>query len=158
MQIRSKRQRSPVARSHTMLACVWFVLFSIRIFASVGNTPIDSLCDIRLTVRDGVPINMTTMTQARNSHLWLGMTNGLYRFDGVTLEHSALPSRPEVAYSHLNSLPAVRGEGLWIGYRPSKVGYVLDRKAITSARIRGYAEECRDSSLLSLTAAKDLHC
>jgi len=40
--------------------------------------------------KDGVPSNIQCMAQTRDGWLWLGTSDGLYRFDGVSFERYPL--------------------------------------------------------------------
>ncbi|WP_343729680.1 two-component regulator propeller domain-containing protein [Duganella sp.] len=68
------------------------------------------------TGKDGAPGEIAAMAQTSDGWLWIGSSNGLYRFDGVrfrrfeALEGEALPRRP------ITALTALRNGDLLIGY------------------------------------------
>ena len=68
------------------------------------------------TGKDGAPGEIAAMAQTSDGWLWIGSSNGLYRFDGVrfrrfeALDGEALPRRP------ITALTALRNGDLLIGY------------------------------------------
>ncbi|MYN24952.1 sensor histidine kinase [Duganella levis] len=83
------------------------------------------------TAREGAPQMVMTMTQTRDGWLWLGGSNGLFRFDGVRFEPYDRPL-PSAGVAILN---AFDDGSLWIGYRYGGVS-VLSR-----GQLRNYGEQ-----------------
>lgn len=68
------------------------------------------------TTRDGAPVGVTAIAQTHDGFIWVGSSEGLFRFDGLRFEHVekigdvALPKLPLMAvYSGADG-------GLWLGY------------------------------------------
>jgi signal transduction histidine kinase/ligand-binding sensor domain-containing protein len=72
------------------------------------------------STEDGVPADVWAITQTPDGYLWLGSTNGLYRFDGERVERISPDLFPSPS---IHALAATPSGGLWIGYeRP--VGFI----------------------------------
>lgn len=101
------------------------------------------------TAKDGAPGEIAAMAQTSDGWLWIGSSNGLYRFDGVqfrrfeALSGEALPRRP------ITALTALRNGDLLIGYiyggvsllskghlqhAPSMLGKVLVGPVVSTVR------------------------
>ncbi|AQR73346.1 sensor histidine kinase [Sphingomonas sp. LM7] len=66
------------------------------------------------TVEDGAPSAATAIAQTPDGFLWIGTSQGLWRFDGVRFERVA--TLEKVGGSGVRSLLVTRGGDLWIGY------------------------------------------
>lgn len=87
------------------------------------------------TIADGMPADVRAITQSQDGYLWLGTVNGLYRFDGVTVERMAADILPSPSIRTLTTTPE---GGLWIGYeRPVGLISHLHDGAITNYPIEG---------------------
>ena len=100
-----------------LLLCLWTLLFGVpaaqALDAKVGLS--DYHHDI-WTGKDGAPGEVSAMAQTTDGWLWIGSSNGLYRFDGVrfrrfeALSGEIAPKRP------ITALKALRNGDLLIGY------------------------------------------
>lgn len=68
------------------------------------------------TVRDGAPPNIRTMAQTRDGYLWLGSSNGLFRFDGIRFEQVAPVKFDQFRSNQVTALAAHPNGELWVGY------------------------------------------
>lgn len=81
------------------------------------------------SAKEGAPGNIRAITQSSEGYLWLGATDGLFRFDGGRFEHfeqyggTTLPAGPVTA---LLGLP--NGD-LWIGYYSGAVARLRNGRA-----------------------------
>ena len=94
------------------------------------------------TEKDGVPGDIQTMAQTRDGWLWLGTSDGLYRFDGVRFEKRPLP-RDRIYNLHAldngDLLVAYQLEGLSILHPDGKIEELIDTKATTMGSIASVA-------------------
>jgi signal transduction histidine kinase/ligand-binding sensor domain-containing protein len=64
---------------------------SARAAAPAAERPVIPLLHTRWLARDGTPRNIESITQTPDGWLWLGTTDGLYRFDGVAFSRYVPP-------------------------------------------------------------------
>lgn len=65
--------------------------------------------------RDGAPSYVNAVVQDRTGMLWLGSTNGLFRFDGVRFEREDDLAGHQLLSPNVYAL-ALFGDALWVGY------------------------------------------
>lgn len=83
------------------------------------------------TRRDGVPDDITSLAQTGDGWLWIGTSNGLWRFDGLRfskLENIGATRLPDKMVYTLQADPA---GGLWIGWMFGGVSYYQAGKVRT---------------------------
>ncbi|HEX7816667.1 sensor histidine kinase [Dyella sp.] len=84
------------------------------------------------TTRDGAPVGVTSLTQTKDGFIWVGSSEGLFRFDGLRFQHIenidsvALPKLP------LMTVFASADGGLWLGYSH---GPIFEIKGDTVAHV-----------------------
>ena len=84
------------------------------------------------TTRDGAPVGVTSLTQTNDGFIWVGSSEGLFRFDGLRFQHIenigsvALPKLP------LMTVFAGADGGLWLGYSH---GPIFEIKGDTVAHV-----------------------
>ncbi|MEP9360244.1 two-component regulator propeller domain-containing protein [Sphingomonas sp. KR3-1] len=68
------------------------------------------------TNKDGVPATVQALVQGPDGYIWLGTSNGLYRFDGVTFEY--VPPAPDHPAGSIpvSALLVTRSGELWAAY------------------------------------------
>lgn len=66
------------------------------------------------TVEDGAPSGANVIAQTPDGFLWIGTTQGLWRFDGIGFERVAALEKPGGA--GVRSLVVTRKGDLWLGY------------------------------------------
>jgi virginiamycin B lyase len=67
------------------------------------------------TAKDGLLGKPAALAQTTDGYLWIGTSNGLYRFDGVTFERYK-PETGSLPAMAVATLLAVSDGGLWVGY------------------------------------------
>jgi ligand-binding sensor domain-containing protein len=67
--------------------------------------------------KDGAPSSVTSLAQTPDGYLWLGGTEGLYRFDGVIFEHYQPQSGGPFPAGSVSQLLALPNGDLWIVFR-----------------------------------------
>ena len=66
--------------------------------------------------KDGAPSVVTALAQTLDGYLWLGSTDGLYRFDGVIFERYQPQSGGPFPAHTVSALLALPNGDLWIGF------------------------------------------
>lgn len=99
-----------------MIVCLMLALAVPAALALDGRIPLNEYHHDIWTGKDGAPGEVACMAQTTDGWLWIGATDGLYRFDGVSFRRfeavagEAMPKRP------VTSLTALRNGDLLIGY------------------------------------------
>ena len=111
--------------------------------------PIAQMYHSAWTARDGLSGVVSALAQTEDGFLWVGTTEGLYRFDGLTFEEY----KPDVGNFPATGIKtlAAAPDGLWIGYLSGGVSVLKD------GRLKNYSE--RDglpiSRVLSIVHTED---
>lgn len=66
------------------------------------------------TAEQGAPGSVNAIAQTADGFLWIGTTQGLWRFDGIRFER--MPALEKIGGSGVSALLATRRGELWIGY------------------------------------------
>ncbi|MEA2257996.1 MAG: hypothetical protein QOJ51_821, partial [Acidobacteriaceae bacterium] len=77
--------------------------------------PIGQLYHTGWTTKDGLAGMALALAQTADGYLWVGTTQGLYRFNGISFEQYQ-PEEGKFPSRSILSLFADRSGGLWIGY------------------------------------------
>lgn len=102
-----------------LLACL--SLCSASVTASGGS--LDRHEHHRWTVVDDGPSQVGTLAQTRDGHLWLGINDSLYRFDGLHVTRYTPPDGKSLGI--VSALKAA-DEGLWAGLRSGGMSLITD--------------------------------
>ena len=94
--------------------------------------PIAQMYHSAWTARDGLSGVVSALAQTEDGFLWLGTTEGLYRFDGMTFE-AYKPETGKFPATGIQTLEAAP-DGLWIGYLSGGVSVLKD------GRLKNYSE------------------
>jgi len=127
-------------RTVLWIACAAALLTpAIPVLGADDSGPIAQMYHSAWTARDGLRGVVSALAQTEDGFLWLGTTEGLYRFDGMTFE-AYKPETGNFPATGINTLEAAP-DGLWIGYLSGGVSVLKD------GRLKNYSE--RDGLPLS---------
>lgn len=84
------------------------------------------------TTRDGAPVGVTSLAQTKDGFIWIGSSEGLFRFDGLRFQH--VEKIGSVALPKLPLMTVFSGAdgGLWLGYSHGPI-YEIKGDTITHA-------------------------
>lgn len=102
------------------------------------------------TKQDGAPSDAMAMVQDRAGMLWLGASDGLFRFDGVRFERLDDIAGNKLLSPNVRSL-ALSGDALWVGYAHGGIS-VFEHGAV---RHYGEAEGVPSSAILQIAQTSD---
>ena len=76
------------------------------------------------TAKDGAPSDVYAITQTKDGYLWIGSTQGLYRFDGITFEQYKPQAGPAFLSLSVRALFALPNDDLLIGFRDGGLSWL----------------------------------
>jgi signal transduction histidine kinase/ligand-binding sensor domain-containing protein len=115
------------------IACAAALLMpAIPVLGADDAGPIAQMYHSAWTARDGLRGMVLSLAQAEDGFLWVGTTQGLYRFDGMTFE-AYKPETGNFPATGVMTLEAAP-DGLWIGYLSGGVSVLKD------GRLKNYSE------------------
>jgi PAS domain S-box-containing protein len=79
--------------------------------------------------KDGAPSVVEALAQSVDGYLWLGSSDGLYRFDGVVFERYQPQSGGPFPAQEVSSLLALPNGDLWIGFSSGAVSLLRNGNA-----------------------------
>ena len=120
-----------------LLLCVLLALFGSTSLALDPNQPLSRLHHSTWTSRNGLDGAVDSLEQTADGFLWVGTTDGLYRYDGFMFERykPEVGSFPGVAVS---ALLATRDGGLWIGFSQGGATFLKEGKATNYSEEDGF--------------------
>jgi hypothetical protein len=71
---------------------VWYLHYAVLPVALDPSQPLGQLYHTSWNAKDGLNGSITALAQTQNGFLWIGTSDGLIRFDGLSFE----PCKPEV--------------------------------------------------------------
>jgi hypothetical protein len=122
-------------RSKSSLMWLSLLLYCAPATALDPNQPVGQLFHSSWTAKDGLTGSVTTIAQTPDGFLWVGTSDGLIRFDGVSFEHY----KPEVGSlpaTFVKTLLAAPNGDLWIGYFHGGVSLLRKGKLVPLRTLR----------------------
>lgn len=108
---------------------LWCLLTCFRAFALDPNQPLSQLHHSTWTAKDGVSGAVAALAQTTDGFLWVGTSDGLLRFDGISFEKYK-PERNQLPSTSVSALLAVPDGSLWIGYQTGGATHLKNGEAI----------------------------
>jgi signal transduction histidine kinase len=84
--------------------------------AAGNGTPLRDYRHTTFGPNEGAPPQISSMAQTPDGWLWLGTSDGLFRFDGVTFARVPLPTRGMLARDQIYTMHAADNGDLWIAH------------------------------------------
>ena len=112
-QVRSQLRTARDRLQYLSICCLLFTCF--RLSALDPHQSLAQLHHTTWTAKDGVSGIVFALAQTSDGYLWVGTTNGLLRFDGISFEKYK-PENNELLSSSISALLATPDGSLWIGY------------------------------------------
>ena len=120
-------------RTVRWIACAAALLTpAIPVLGADDSEPIAQMYHSAWTARDGLRGVVSSLAQTEDGFLWVGTSEGLYRFDGMTFE-AYKPETGDFPATGIMTLEAAP-DGLWIGYLSGGVSVLKD------GRLKNYSE------------------
>jgi two-component sensor histidine kinase len=118
-----KQQRAPQWR------LVFWLLVAILCrsgFAIDRDIRLNQLAHTAWTTKDGIPANVFAFAQTSDGALWIGSSDGLFRFDGIRFMRFRPSSGPDLPDGSIHSLLADPDGSLWVGFAPDGISHIKD--------------------------------
>jgi PAS domain S-box-containing protein len=100
----------------TLEVCLFLALACSCSAALDSDRTIAQFAHTAWGAKDGAPSPVTSLAQTSDAYLWLGSSDGLYRFDGLVFERYEPQSGGPFPVRSVNSLLALPNGDLWIGF------------------------------------------
>ena len=113
------------------------------------DRPLAQLEHTSWTSRNGAPPDINALAQSSDGWLWLGTSQGLYRFDGLRFEHVTPAAPQRFPDTDVYALHADADGGLWIGWRLGGISHYRQgvvrnwaaKDGVTAGSIWGFAAD-----------------
>lgn len=106
-------------------------------FALDPNQPLSQLYHTAWTARDGLEGTVEELAQTTDGYLWVGTTDGLFRFDGLNFERYK-PAVGSLLTDSVSTLLALSDGGLWIGYLRGGASFLKDGNVTNYSAYSGH--------------------
>ena len=123
---RFRRTGSPV---RTLEVCLFLALAGSHAAAFDSDRTIAQFAHTAWGPKDGAPSVVRALAQSADGYLWLGSSEGLYRFDGVVFERYQPQSGSPLPTGTVGSLFALSNGDLWIGFRAGGISLLRNGNA-----------------------------
>lgn len=132
--VRTMNSNRRTSRALAVGICLCFVVLAPSVFALDPKQPLTQLYHSSWNAKNGLNGSVNALAQTTDGFLWIGTTDGLYRFDGLYFEQykPEVKALPSVSVSALLALP---DGGLWIGYLKGGASFLKD------GRVTNYSEQ-----------------
>ena len=124
-----------VAAKFFIFVWIWiiFTLQCSAAFALDPHQPLVQLYHSSWNAKQGVIGNVTALAQTKDGYLWVGTTDGLLRFDGISFERYQ-PEVGSLLATSISALMAVPDGGLWVGFTRGGASF------IKNGRVKNYSD------------------
>ena len=128
-------KNSHVAAKSFIFVWIWiiFTLQCSSAFALDPHQPLAQLYHTSWNAKQGVSGNVTALAQTTDGYLWVGTTDGLLRFDGISFEQYQ-PEVGSLLATSVSALMAVPDGGLWVGFTRGGASF------IKNGRVKNYSD------------------
>jgi signal transduction histidine kinase/ligand-binding sensor domain-containing protein len=134
--------------SKTLLSCFALIALCRSLGAVELTQPLIQLYHSFWNAKNGLTGSVLAIAQANDGYLWIGTTDGLFRFDGVEFERYQ-PLVGSFVANSVSCLLATPDGGLWIGYlrggatflKNGAVTNYSEREGFPLASVRGFARD-----------------
>jgi signal transduction histidine kinase/ligand-binding sensor domain-containing protein len=135
--VRIFEQSRPRKFWRTFWICMLFGLCCFPTFALHPNQPLAQLYHSSWGPKQGVTGNVTALAQTTDGYLWVGTTDGLLRFDGISFERYE-PENGSLPATSVSALMAVPGGGLWVGFYRGGASFIKDGQVTNYSESDGF--------------------
>jgi signal transduction histidine kinase/ligand-binding sensor domain-containing protein len=111
--------------------CLAFCLLASTAGALDLSRRLNQLHHTSWTAKDGLTGSPLCLAQTADGFLWIGTTDGLFRFDGVTFERFR-PQSGELPALSVSALLGVPDGGLWVGYSRGRASFISNKGRVVS--------------------------
>jgi signal transduction histidine kinase/ligand-binding sensor domain-containing protein len=134
------RERTTFGRTKLLLRIICVCLGSAPVSAPLlaldPNQPSQQLYHTSWTAREGLDGGVNAIAQTPDGYLWIGTSDGLFRFDGLTFERYK-PETGAFLTNSVSTLLAVPDGGLWIGYLNGGASFLRQGKVTNYSAYSG---------------------
>jgi signal transduction histidine kinase/sugar lactone lactonase YvrE len=116
--------------------CFLQVLFSSPVFGLDPYQSLGQLHHTSWTARDGLNGSVQALAQTADGYLWIGTSDGLFRFDGLSFDRYQ-PERGALPSNLVSALLALPHGGLWVGYHSGGATFLKDGTATNYSQNEG---------------------
>ena len=106
-------------------------------FALSPNQPLAQLYHTSWSAKQGVTGLVTALAQTTDGYLWVGTTDGLLRFDGISFERYQ-PAEGSLIATSISALMAVPDGGLWVGFNRGGASFVRNGRVTNYSDSDGF--------------------
>ncbi|HKS83324.1 MAG TPA: two-component regulator propeller domain-containing protein [Candidatus Acidoferrales bacterium] len=117
-----------IAKYALRVSCLSFVICAVAAssLAQTSDRTISQFVHTAWTAKEGAPGDVYAIAQTKDGYLWIGSTQGLFRFDGVTFEQYHPQAGAALLSLSVRSLFALPNGDLLVGYREGGVSWLHD--------------------------------
>ncbi|HEX5423325.1 MAG TPA: two-component regulator propeller domain-containing protein [Bryobacteraceae bacterium] len=127
---------------------MWVLAWCPSLFALDPLQSLNQLYHTAWGAKNGITGEVEALAQTTDGYLWVGTTDGLFRFDGLSFERYQ-PESGSLMGTYISALMAVPDGGLWIGYgsngasflRNGRVTNYSDEEGFPVSTVRGFARD-----------------
>lgn len=120
----------------------------VALFALDPHQPLGQLHHSFWNAKNGLNGSVVSLAQTTDGFLWVGTTDGLFRFDGLYFERYR-PEHRSLPASSVSTLMAVPDGGLWIGFDRGGVSFLkngavtnyTEREGLPVSGVRSFAQD-----------------
>src|ERR1700752_2030916 len=87
---------------------------------------VDQLHHTKWTLEEGAPSEIHALAQTTDGFLWIGASDGLFRFDGVGFDRLEPRAGQQFEQRNVYSLLATADGGLWVGFWSGGASFIKD--------------------------------
>jgi signal transduction histidine kinase/ligand-binding sensor domain-containing protein len=136
---RTRRFRARGCRNICGFLRCSLILLSLpcTVFALAPSQPLAQMYHTSWTAKQGVTGNVTALAQSTDGYLWVGTTEGLLRFDGISFERYQ-PEEGSLIATSVSALMAVPDGGLWVGFTRGGASFIQDGRVTSYSDADGF--------------------